>query len=240
MMASFRSNYLKHCVRFTAVGIVLLAAGASTTVRAQDDGGDNAFARWERKVWNGFVRGIGLQGNEPQIQYRERSPLVVPPTRDLPPPQAKAVPRGPEWPVDPDAKRAKERADAKKKKRIDGNPFFEQEARQNALTPEQLNPTTGSTRPAGGSSAPVPGSNGPEPIGNRLLPSDLGYFGGLFTWGGLGFNRQKTEVGTFSHEPPRTALTEPPIGYQTPSGSQPYGITPRTEYSRAQPHDPAN
>jgi hypothetical protein len=239
MMASFCSKYLKRCIRLSAVSLVLLAAGAATTARAQDDDpNENAFARWERKVWNGFVRGIGLRGNEPPIEYRERSPLVVPPSRDLPPPQAKATPRGPEWPVDPDVKRAKDRADAKKKKRIDGNPVFEQEARSNALTPDQLNPT-GAARPGSSSSAPAAGSTGPEPQGNRLLPSELGYFGGLFTWSGFGFGPKKTEIGTFTHEPPRTELTAPPSGYHTPSGAQPYGIAPKTEYGRAEAYDPA-
>src|SRR5687768_14809780 len=117
MMQPSWSNYLRRCAKAGVVGAIVFAASTSTVVRAQnDDPNDNALARFERKVWNGIARGIGLKGDEPQIDYRERSPLVVPPTRDLPPPQAKAAARSPEWPVDPDAKRAKDRADAKKKK----------------------------------------------------------------------------------------------------------------------------
>ena len=236
MMQASWSKQLRQCAQFSAVGAILFAAGASTAVRAQDDPGDNALARWERKIWNGIARGIGLKGEEPVIDYRERSPLVVPPSRDLPPPQAKAAPRGPEWPVDPDAKRAKDRADAKKKKLNAGNPFFEYEERMRPLTPDQLDPP-GSARAS--TSAPAQGSTGPEPQGNRLLPSELGYVGGLFSWGGFGFGPKKAEVGTFTHEPPRTDLTAPPAGYQTPSGAQPYGLTPRIEYGKAQPFDPA-
>ena len=35
----------------------------------------------------------------------------------------------------------------------------------------------------------------------------------------------KEEVVNFTGEPPRGALTDPPPGYQTPSPTQPYGIT---------------
>ena len=55
----------------------------------QDDEDDNACSI-EPKFFERRRRGIGLQRDEPPIEYRERSPLVVPPTRDLPPPQAKA------------------------------------------------------------------------------------------------------------------------------------------------------
>ena len=73
----------------------------------------------------------------------------------------------------------------------------------------------------------------------KLPPSELGYFGGLFTARGWGFGGYQNETGTFSNEPPRTQLTEPPPGYQTPSASQPYGMTRRIERTAPQPHDPA-
>ena len=39
------------------------------------------------------------------IDYRERSPLVIPPTLDLPPPEAAdAAARNPAWPRDPERK----------------------------------------------------------------------------------------------------------------------------------------
>ena len=48
-------------------------------------------------------------GAEAEINYTERSPLVVPPTRDLPPPAAAGPPPVPDWPKDPNkqGKRAK-------------------------------------------------------------------------------------------------------------------------------------
>jgi hypothetical protein len=37
---------------------------------------------------------------------------------------------------------------------------------------------------------------------------------------------KKEEYGTFTGEPARANLTDPPPGYQTPSPDQPYGIGP--------------
>ena len=60
-----------------------------------------------------------------------------------------------------------------------------------------------------------------------MKPSELGYKGGLL--GGLFKDNSKPEVATFTQEPTRSDLTQPPPGYQTPSPSHPYGITPRQE-----------
>ena len=50
------------------------------------------------------------------IEYRERAPLVVPPSRNLPPPQSEAaVTANPAWPNDPDVKQRKVEAAQQKK-----------------------------------------------------------------------------------------------------------------------------
>ena len=75
--------------------------------------------------------------------------------------------------------------------------------------------------------------------GSNMSPSEMGYFGGLFSWSGLGFGSRE-EYGTFSKEPPRRSLTEPPLGYQTPSPDQPYGIGKQTPTRKSvTPLDPA-
>ncbi len=38
------------------------------------------------------------------------------------------------------------------------------------------------------------------------------------------FGNKDSDVASFTGEPPRTALTAPPVGYQTPSPDQPYGF----------------
>ena len=54
-----------------------------------------------------------------------------------------------------------------------------------------------------------------------------------------GFGGYTNETGTFTNEPSRNTLTEPPPGYQTPSPAQPYGVTRRVERSAPQQFDPA-
>jgi hypothetical protein len=41
------------------------------------------------------------------------------------------------------------------------------------------------------------------------------------------------ESATFTGEPPRSSLTEPPPGYQTPSPNQRYGIGPERNKAKA-------
>jgi hypothetical protein len=38
------------------------------------------------------------------------------------------------------------------------------------------------------------------------------------------FGKKKEEEAKFTSEPPRASLTDPPVGYQTPSPAQPYGL----------------
>ena len=63
------------------------------------------------------MTGIGGTNMENQgIDYRERSPLVVPPKLDLPPPAAaSAEVKAPNWPKDPDEARRKAAIAARKK-----------------------------------------------------------------------------------------------------------------------------
>ena len=91
-------------------------------------------------------------------------------------------------------------------------------------TPRPYDSVMNSSRPLtpaelgiGGRAAPAPGA--PE----QSSPSQLGEKKSNF----LSFDwLKKEEYGTFTGEPPRVSLTDPPLGYQTPSPDQPYGITP--------------
>jgi hypothetical protein len=226
-----------------AGAFTLAALVISAPVAAQDDepAETNVIQNLEQKVWGGIVRGLGLRDPyAPQIDYRERSPLVVPPNRELPPPQARAKPRDPAWPNDPDVIRADKAREAKRTTRSNSQTAKESSGRP--LTPSELDPagsgrgqTTASTNR---SNAPAPGAEGAP-----VAPSELGYFGGLFSgraWGfGSGFGGYQVETGTFTNEPPRARLTEPPPGYQTPSPDQPYGVTRRVERTKTEQFDPA-
>src|SRR5690349_18510365 len=132
-----------------ALCLLVLATVAPVVARAQDDddGQDNKTTIWnfDRKIMNGVLRGLGLRnGSESSIEYHERSPLVIPPSRNLPPPQQAGTGQTAAWPVDPDVKRKKEAAAKRKAQNYRGyDPDFE----ERNLTPSELNPT-GATRTA--------------------------------------------------------------------------------------------
>ena len=57
---------------------------------------------------------------------------------------------------------------------------------------------------------------------------------------GLGrtFSKDKdVEAAKFVREPPRGTLTEPPVGYRTPSPAYPYGINGKAERPKAEASD---
>lgn len=147
---------------------------------------------------------LGLKNPfDPQydINYSERSPLVVPPTRDLPPPQSSNGPPVAGWPVDPEVKA---RAAAKKAARVGPHPDYATDLSR-PLRPNELN-----TVNAPGTNNQTPGDERGEKRSSLLN----------FDW------LKQNDYGTFTGEPPRLSLTDPPPGYQTPSPDQPYGIAP--------------
>jgi hypothetical protein len=211
------SRGLRLAVVALGVGLVMTAGAA----RAQDDDEDDKT--FEEKVIEGIMAGIGGTNMENRgIEYRERSPLVVPPKLDLPPPpSASSEVKDPNWPKDPDDARRKAAIAARKKENKDPR-----EASR-ILTPSELNqrgPKASST--ADSDSLTQPGGN---PAANAILsPSQLGYSGGF---SGL-FGGNKAEVAPFKGEPTRESLTQPPSGYQTPSPNFAYGTGPKESLNK--------
>jgi hypothetical protein len=199
-----------------ALGIgLVMATGAA---RAGDDDEDDKT--FEEKVIEGIMAGIGGTNMENRgIEYRERSPLVVPPKLDLPPPAAAAEVKAPNWPKDPDDARRKAAIAARKK----ANKDPVEAAR--ILTPSELAQAKGA-KSSGGESVDQPGGNpGTSAV---LSPSQLGYSGGF---SGL-FGGSKTETAPFKGEPTRESLTQPPGGYQTPSPNFAYGTGPKESLNK--------
>jgi len=94
--ASLRAALLRAAA---AAAVAVLAVSVHAPVaRAQSTyGGDGGSAA---SSWTRFMEKIGLDKKEDSnIDYGERPPLVVPPTRDLPPPEA-GPPAAPDWPKD--------------------------------------------------------------------------------------------------------------------------------------------
>jgi len=76
----------------------IVAGVGATAARAQTYGSDSGSGL------DKVMQTIGLsKGSDPdsEINYTERSPLVVPPSRDLPPPATNAAVPAPDWPTDP-------------------------------------------------------------------------------------------------------------------------------------------
>jgi len=201
---------LKLAIAVLGIGLVMTMGAA----RAQDDDEDDKT--FEEKIIDSLMSGIGATNMENRgIEYRERSPLVVPPKLSLPPPtSAGAEVNAPNWPKDPDIQRRKAAVAARKKENKDP----QQAAR--ILTPAEM--AVGKTAgPARTNNDPIqPGTSQSNPM---LSPSQLGYTGGL---SGM-FGGNKSETAPFKGEPTRESLTQPPVGYQTPSPNFAYGTGPK-------------
>jgi len=193
----------------TALPAATFAAALSLAAPAQAQTDNNDF-------FGNILGAIGLTDQEkPQIQYRERAPLVVPPGQaaaTLPPPKESAVTTNPNWPKDPDVLRAEQA-------RVDGGRPIMREDSGKPLLPSQLN----NVRHRPTASAAADGPVGASTKRDVLLPSELGFKG----WNGLGSIDDKPL--TFAGEPTRESLTEPPPGYQTPAPNAPYGTVEKKQ-----------
>lgn len=204
------TNLMRAVLGCAMAAVVFSAAPA----RAQEDTEDT----FEQKILDKVMGAIGLtRGNEAGIDYRERSPLVIPPAANaslggggtLPPPQTDKV-ANPNWPVDPEVKQARALAAARKKG--DGRTSSQ-------IMDDNMRPLPRSEIEKGRSNRV---QNNPNSGEGGMAPSswsDLGYKGGIL---GNMFKSDTETPASFTGEPPRTALTEPPAGYQTPSPTQPY------------------
>ncbi len=102
-------------VSAVALGIgLIMVCGAA---RAQDDEEEDDKT-FEEKIIEGIMGGLGATNMENKgIDYRERSPLVVPPKLDLPPPASATQVNAPNWPKDPDEARRRAAIEARKKEK---------------------------------------------------------------------------------------------------------------------------
>jgi hypothetical protein len=196
----------------TAFGVALgiglvMAAGAARA--GDDDEDDRSF---EDKIIGGIMAGVGGTNMENKgIDYRERSPLVVPPRLDLPPPAASSdTVKAANWPKDPDEARRKRAIAERKKNTHDINET------NRPLTPAELNPVGATPSRSTSSDSVQPGNSTNNPV---LSPSALGVSSGFFNVFGT-----KPETAPFKGEPTRDSLTQPPVGYQTPSPNYAYGV----------------
>lgn len=191
-----------------AASVCLLALGAVPQIaHAEDD--DMTF---EQRMIDKLMKGLGAtDGSDSGIDYRERSPLVVPKSLDLPPPEKANAVNAPNWPNDPDVaeKKARRAASAQRRK-----PAEWEDGRR--LTAEEM------AQGRDASKGRVTGPSEARREGGRLSAGELGYKGNIFS-DFFGKGGKQEEAAAFKGEPTRSTLTEPPTGYQTPSGTYAYG-----------------
>jgi len=154
----------------TGVALAAVLVGASiSAARAGDD--DNPSG------WSKFMQLMGLKpASTNEINYTERAPLVVPPSRDLPAPADGAAAPAADWPKDPAKRQKSEKAKT------------------------EIMPGTAVQTPN-------------PPFQKKPWYNPAGWF-------------DKEGYASFTGEPVRQNLTDPPPGYRSPSPEQPYGIPP--------------
>jgi hypothetical protein len=183
-----------------------MAWGQGAAVTAEDDI-ESHILNTDKRMLDSILGPLGLGSTPPpDINYRERSPLVVPAGRDLPPPGAKPA-KSADWPIEPEVK--VKRAAAAAARTSGGKP---------------VNPG----KPIAGTSEMYRvGESGKWDERDKVIKDptfiELIQTGKIFQAG----SSRKEELGTFTGEPPRTSLIAPPAGYLTPSPAAPYGVTPR-------------
>ena len=208
-------TYPKASLRALQIAAVALSVGlvlSAGAVRADDDEDDA-----EPTLMDNLMSGLGAKrSGDAGIQYRERSPLVVPSKIDLPPPSGKRAPAA-NWPKDPDETARKEAIEAAKATTV--LPSEEVRTMGRTLLPSELATPKGARRTSANAETNTPGSS------NKIMlsPSELGYKGGLLS--GV-FGGNKAESTPFKGEPTRQTLSQPPVGYQTPSPNFAYGSGP--------------
>src|SRR6202453_759600 len=176
-----------------ALGIGLVMTAGAARAGSDDEEDNRSFSQ---KIMDNIKAGFTTTNMDSKgIDYRERSPLVVPPQLDLPPPAATAREvNAPNWPKDPDEKRRKAAVAARKK---------------------SLTNTTHDLTPAEEEAARASAAASQQPLPQQSFGEKFGTYFGSAT---------KPEVGQFKGEPTRETLTQPPPGYQVPSPNYAYGV----------------
>ncbi len=165
-----------------------------------------AFAQ-EGMLFQRLMSGV-IGSDKPDIDYRERPPLVVPPSSALPRPQEPVSERSAAWPNDPDVAARREAAAAARipsvlnEKHRDNPMLTQQELRQGRTTRDGGRPVVAEDQ---------------NNYNNQIQPIRIGR--------DLAARRSqdRTDEILYGEEPARRTLTEPPVGYRRPAGTAALG-----------------
>ena len=202
--------------------LALALALAASTGSAFCQDADEEDVPLDTKLFRNFMHELGFRKDAGAgIDYRERAPLVVPPSRDLPAPQAEGpTAQNPAWPKDPDAARRRNAAAAAEKAKLRSSNDLIDESRP--LRPDELDKGGGGTTQTGRTQMPRTTEETARPLSPAELGQNKSLLEGMFS----SIGPQRAESAPFTGEPPRTSMTAPPPGYQTPSPNYPYGVQP--------------
>jgi hypothetical protein len=186
----------------SALALIALAGIAPGVARAQDSGDSGLFGS--------MLKTLGI-GGENNIEYKQRPPLVVPPTRTLPPPQTTATARDPNWPADPKSAVRKKGDQVRDLDRL----------------PVPQRPPEPGTAAAGAPSAGSPDTTAAIPPSQPAASG--GFFGNLFS------SSERPAGPLTSAAPTRKSLIQPPPDYESPAPAQPYGASTKAAGAKATP-----
>ena len=162
------------------------------------------------------MAGIGATNMENRgIDYRERSPLVVPPKLDLPPPASTSA----EVNV-----RTGRRTPTSAPQKGDRGP---QERQAQGYLPNRNTTQTSELNVARTAPGTSGGTRDSGAAGRRQRRSDEPVAAWFHRRLHEHVPRQHRRATPFQEEPPRELLTQPPVGYQTPSPNYAYGTGPK-------------
>jgi hypothetical protein len=193
------------------VGAAFLATSVPANAQEQEEE-DNGY---DIQIIRRVLSAVGLRDDKPPIDYRERSPLVVPPTTSLPAPMSGNVTAA-NWPVDPEIKEQRMRNAAPKAPGATGDPVVDD---GKPLQPSEMAKGRAKRGVAPGPIAEFPTVSQKE-LGS---PNVFSFFSKAFS------STEKEESKTFTQEAPRASLLEPPPGYQTPASTYAYGVGKKDE-----------
>lgn len=171
----------------------------------------------EAQIMDGLLGFIGVHEEKPEVDYRERAPLVVPPKNALPAPQESAASKNAAWPKDPDVQRRKAAAAAGRM------PATETEEYKRQLNPHLPIDAVRSARKAGAGEAPTPGqvfgdnsreANWIHPDNMRALNSKAQQTAGTSSGAASCDGAQEAPTRRYLTEPP-SALRKCVAGYKT-------------------------
>jgi len=149
------------------------------------------------------------------IEYRERAPLVVPPSSALVQPRSHEDIRkyNPDWPIDHDSNKRSAEVD----RRTDSDFYTGRPLRPGELDRAPRISREDQARRDADARRPEAETAGKELSDgrDRYSPAQLGF---------KGWDKKEEEKVVFTGEPERRLLTDPPAGLLTPSPDAPYGV----------------